>query len=323
MSSPDGDSRVHSSSRIRLVDAVALAAVRLDPGAAARPAERARRAHRARRWSWAATTTSDTSRWSTCCGCTGPRSTACRRTARATAGRTTTYPQSFHAVLAASDRAGALCEHPTPSQELLWYTQATAVVARTDGRAAGARSGRPARDCAARRSSPCLRVGLILATMLVGPGATMLARRVPELLLRLRRWSGLTIVAAVLIIPRPISALHLAVLGGLLVAVANAWLPLTALAAAAALSDPVADAASAVARVRRRVDRHCGDSPGPADRSNLVATVSRRPPEPREVDAATAILSSARWQCPVATVSRRLPEQRQVDAATRILPSAR
>lgn len=143
------------------------------------------------------------------------------------------YPQSFHSVVASVIELTHSAAYSTPSQELVRYTQGTAVVA-------GLMVALLVLGVASLprlRRAPVVAlpvVAPILATLLVGPGATMLLAGYHNF------FFGCVAVAlamiAALLIPRPTSALHLAVLGGLLVTVANAWLPLMVLAGFGALS---------------------------------------------------------------------------------------
>lgn len=143
------------------------------------------------------------------------------------------YPQSFHAVAASVIELAHSAAYSTPSQEIVRFTQGSAVVAGL----------MVALLVLGIVSLPRLRrapvvalpvVAFVVAALLVGPGATMLLAGYHNFFFGCVA-VGLAIVAA-LLIPRPTSALHLAVLGGMLVTVAHAWLPLTVLAGVAAVS---------------------------------------------------------------------------------------
>lgn len=143
------------------------------------------------------------------------------------------YPQSFHSVVASVIELTHSAAYSTPSQELVRYTQGTAVVA-------GLMVALLVLGVASLprlRRAPVVAlpvIAAILATLLIGPGVTMLLEGYHNFVFGCVA-VGLAIIAA-LLIPRPTSVLHLAVLGGLLVTVANAWLPLTVLAGFGALS---------------------------------------------------------------------------------------
>ncbi len=141
------------------------------------------------------------------------------------------YPQSFHSVAASIIELIHSPAYGGPSAELVRQTQATgAVAALATALAVLGLCGLPR-----LRRSPAVAlpaVTLIVASLLIGPGATMLEDGYHNFFFGCVA-VGLVVIAAVQV-SKVTSPLHLAVLGGLLVAVAHAWLPLLTMAAAGA-----------------------------------------------------------------------------------------